>query len=148
MNLRLIIPLLLMFQGLRAQEYNVATATIPTELKENADAVIRLDKLEINILSAKSMTSKQTRIVTVINENGNDNVDAGEYYDKSTTVKSIEALIYDANGQLLKKMKKKDFKDVSVSEGSIVSDNRMLYLDYTPIQYPYTVVLAIRLPRI
>jgi len=142
MTLRFILPLFLLVQTLAAQEYNLAVSAIPETLKENADAVIRLEKTDINIFSAKSMKIKTTRITTVLNENGNDNVNAVEYFDKSTDVRSIEAIVYDANGQQLKKLKRKDFKDVSVSQGSIVTDNRMLHLDYTPIQYPYTIVFT------
>lgn len=143
MILRFSLLILLFFQqGLSAQDLDYSALLIPAELKENADAVIRLEKTDVTIVSAKLMKVKKVRITTVLNENGNDNIDAVEYFDKSTDVKSIEAFVYDANGQQLKKLKRKDFKDVSVSQGSIITDNRMLYLDYTPVQYPYTIVFT------
>ena len=121
-------------QSLSAQEANLAVSLIPTELKENADAVVRLDRLDITISSVKSMSEKKTRVVTVLNESGLKSVNAVEYFDKSTSIKSIEALIYDQGGNQIKKFKRKDFKEVAVSEGSIITDNRMLYLDYTAVQ--------------
>lgn len=142
MNLRFIalILLFLLQQNLFSQE--MGAGAIPETLKENAAAVVRLEKIGIDIQSAKSMLVRQTRIVTVFNDNGNSAVGAKEYFDKSSGIKSIEAVIYDQNGQQIKKIKRKDFKEFAVSEGSIITDNRMIHLDYTPIQYPYTVVFT------
>lgn len=127
-------------QSLLAQNYDLTVASIPPELKENADAVVRLDKQDIIISSRKSLSENKTRIVTVLNESGLGSIDAMEYFDKSTSVKSIEAIIYDQNGQQIKKIKRKDFAERAISEGSVITDNRVLYLDYTPLQYPFTVV--------
>ena len=45
------------------------------------------------------------------------------------------------SGKEIKKIKRKDFKDQSAVSGStLFSDNRVLYLDYTPISYPFTIV--------
>ena len=119
--------------------YNVST--IAPNMIENANAVIRYSKLDIAISSRKSMVVKTTRAVTVFNKLGLHYMDDSEYFNKSTSIKSIEAIVYDANGTLLKKIKRKDFKETSVSEGS-VTDNKVLYLDYTPVQYPFTMVFT------
>lgn len=129
-------------QSLSAQEANLSVTLIPAELRENADAVVRLDRLDITISSVKSMSEKKTRIVTVLNESGLKSVNAVEYFDKSTSIQSIEAVVYDQGGNQIKKFKRKDFKEVAVSEGSIITDNRMLYLDYTAVQYPFTIVFT------
>lgn len=129
-------------QSLSAQEANLAVSLIPAELRENADAVVRLDRLDITISSVKSMSEKKTRIVTVLSESGLKSVNAVEYFDKSTSIQSIEAVVYDQGGNQIKKFKRKDFKEVAVSEGSIITDNRMLYLDYTAVQYPFTIVFT------
>ncbi|WP_245942931.1 DUF3857 domain-containing protein [Flavobacterium lacus] len=81
------------------------------------------------------------RIVTVFNEYGLKHMKAASHYDNSTKIKSIEAIIYNALGEELRKIKRKDFRDQSLADGfSIIGDNRILYLDYTPIQYPFTMV--------
>lgn len=123
-----------------SQEHYLSAMLIPSELKENANSVVRNQEIEIDIQSQRKMKIKKTKIITVLNSKGVNNVDAKEYYDKSTKIKIIEAVIYDAFGNELKKIKNKDFVDQSVADGfSIYSDNRMVSLDYTPIQYPYTV---------
>ncbi len=120
-------------------EYN--SNTISDSLKENANAVIRLNQIDIIIATQRSMTVKTKRIVTVLNEKGLSAIDAVESYDKRTTVSNIEATVFDASGKEIKKIKKRDFRDQSaVDGGTLFSDNRFLFLDYTPIQYPFTVV--------
>ncbi|MDR6966337.1 hypothetical protein J2X31_000330 [Flavobacterium arsenatis] len=124
-----------------SQETNYAVANIPAELKENANAVVRLSHLDVTIVSQRSMLIIEKKVVTILNEHGVDDIVAFEYYDKSRKIKKIEAKILDSFGKELKTIKKKDFKDRSVGDGfSVFNDNRMLYLDYTPINYPFTVI--------
>ncbi|MDL2143730.1 DUF3857 domain-containing protein [Flavobacterium tructae] len=125
---------------LTAQKSEYSSAAIADSLKENANAVVRLDQIDIAILSQRTMNAKNRRVVTVLNEKGLSAIQAHEYYDKSTSVRSIEAVVYDAFGKEIKKVKRKDFKDQSVVGGStLFSDSRVIYLDYTPISYPFTV---------
>ena len=61
-------------------------------------------------------------------------------HDKTSSINNIEAIIYDAFGNEIKKIKRKDFKDQSAVDGiSLFSDDRVVFLDYTPITYPFTV---------
>ncbi|MFH6988710.1 DUF3857 domain-containing protein [Flavobacterium collinsii] len=123
-----------------AQKSEYAVAAIADSLKENANAVVRLDETEMVILSQRSMNTKNHRVVTVLNEKGVSAIQAYEYYDKSTSVKGIEATVYDALGKEIKRIRRKDFKDQSVVGGStLFSDSRVVFLDYTPISYPFTV---------
>lgn len=124
-----------------AQKSDYSILTIADSLKENANAVVRLDQIDITIVSQRNMNVKTKRVVTVLNSNGNNVVNAYEVYGKNSTIKSIDAIILDSFGNEIKKIKRKDFKDQSaVSDGTLISDNRFLYLDYNPISYPYTVV--------
>lgn len=115
------------------------TSSIPQELKENANAVVRSHKTDIIISSRKSMEIKTNRTVTVFNEKGLAHINAYEYFEDPSDIKSIEAIVYDAFGEEIKKIKRKDFRMKSVSEGDI-TNGKLLYLDYTPIQYPFTIV--------
>lgn len=118
--------------------YNVAS--IPDSLKQNANAVVRLDQMDITIASQRSMIIKKQRIVTVLNEKGLGDIDAYEHYDKTTSINSIEAIVYDVAGNEIKKIKRKDFRDQSAVSGStLFSDSRVVYLNYTPISYPFTI---------
>jgi hypothetical protein len=123
-----------------AQKSQYPTTTIADSLKENANAVMRFHQIDIVINSQRNMNCKERKVITILNSNGLDAIDAYEYYDKSTIVKSIEAIIFDTAGNEIKKIRRKDFRDQSVvGGGTLFSDNRYIYLDYTPISYPFTV---------
>lgn len=120
-------------------EYNIQF--ISDSLRENANAIVRLNQVDIVISSQRSMNIKTKRVITVLNEKGLGSVNATEYYDKKTTVKSIGATVFDGSGGEIKRIKRKDFRDQSVIDGAtLFSDNRYVYLDYTPIQYPFTII--------
>ncbi|PXY40125.1 DUF3857 domain-containing protein [Flavobacterium cheongpyeongense] len=124
-----------------AQKSTYLISTIKDSLKENANAVVRLDQMDIVIVSQRSMNIKTQRVVSVFNEKGLREIDAYQHYDKTTSIKTIEAIVYDAFGNEIKKIKRKDFRDESAVSGStLFSDNRVVYLDYTPVSYPFTVL--------
>lgn len=113
---------------------------IVDSLKQNANAVVRLQKLDITISSQRNMSVCIKRIVTVLNKNGIGAINAISGYDKTSSINNIEAIVYDAFGNEIKKIKRKDFKDQSAVDGiSLFSDSRVVFLDYTPITYPFTV---------
>ena len=123
-----------------SQNFNYSSLTIPSELIDNANAVVRSSTSEIFIESSREMTIKIGKVVTVLNSKGNRSIDAYVHYDKGITIKALEAVVYDNLGNQIKKIKKSDFKDVSaVDGGTLYSDSRVKYLEYTPITYPYTI---------
>jgi hypothetical protein len=126
---------------LSAQKTEYSSLLIPDSLKQNANAVVRLNQIDIIISSQRNMKIIKKRVVTILNEKGQSSIDAKENYDKRRSVESIQATVFDAFGNEIKKIKRKDFRDQSsVSGGALFSDDRYIYLDYTPIQYPFTVV--------
>jgi hypothetical protein len=139
--MRFLTFLLLFPLFLFSQEISYSVLDIPANLKENANAVIRFNQIDIAVLSQRRMIIKQKRVITVLNDYGLHSINAAEYYDKNRKIVKIEAKVFDAFGKEIKSIKKRDFKDVSVGDGfSVFTDNRMLYLDYTPINYPFTVL--------
>jgi hypothetical protein len=144
------IVLLIIFIGLtftlRAQKNEYSTASISDSLKENANAIVRLNQIDVTISSQRSMAINTKRVITVLNEKGLSAIDAIENYNKKTTVRDIEAYVYDSFGNEIKRIKRKDFKDQSaVGSSTLFSESRYLYLDYTPTQYPFTVVYESKL---
>lgn len=126
-----------------AQKSEYETLSIADSLKENANAIVRLNQLDVTISSQRSMNVLTKRVVTVLNENGLGAINAVESYNKTTAIRNIEAIVFDAGGTEIKKVKRKDFKDQSaVDGGTLFSDDRYLYLSYTPIQYPFTIVFT------
>lgn len=134
---------LLLFSStlLLAQKSEYNTLSIADSLKENANAIVRLNQIDITISSQRNMNIKTKRVVTVLNEKGIGEIEATEYYNKTSSVKNIEASVFDGLGIEIKKIKRKEFKDQSAVSGStLFSDDRIIYLDYIPIQYPFTII--------
>lgn len=142
-NLAIFIIALFLCFNILAQKTNtkLSSLLIPVELTENANAVIRLNKTVVDILSSSKMTVKEKRVVTVLNKLGKNHIDAYKHYNDDTKITKIQATIYDSFGNRLKKYSKNDFLDVSaISNGTLYSDSRVKHLEHTPTSYPYTVV--------
>ena len=113
---------------------------VPSELKKKANAVVRYEKKLVEILDIDEIKVTTKRITTVYNKSGNRHVNAVVFYDGSRKIEHIEAHIYDAFGEEIKKVKERDFTDASaVSNISIYDDDRVKHLEYIPLKYPYTV---------
>ncbi len=125
-----------------AQKIEYSSILIPAELLKNANAVVRNNATTIDVYSTDEMTVKVDRVVTVLNKLGNGKVGAYIGYDDNSKIAKLSAKIYDAAGREIKKVSKNKFVDVSAFDGgTLYSDSRVKYLDYTPITYPYTVHL-------
>ena len=121
-----------------AQE-QYAYLTIPVDLKQNANAVVRFESTTINLNGIANMEITYNRVVTVFNKEGNKLLKAYVGYDDSRKIANIEATIYNFLGDKIKKVKPKEFKDVSATDGgTLYSDSRVRYFEFTPTQYPYT----------
>ncbi|MCB0445350.1 MAG: DUF3857 domain-containing protein, partial [Gelidibacter sp.] len=125
-----------------AQSESLLTShTIPDSLRANANAVVRYNAVTIEIKAYNKMLYTNKRIVTILNSSGNSKNGAYMSYDNGVNIKQLEAKIYNANGKEIKKIRKNDFEDVSaVDGGTLYSDSRVKYLNYTPIDYPYTIL--------
>lgn len=125
-----------------SQKNEYAVQLIPQNLKKNANAVVRNNSLEITIEDFDKMVVAKREVITVLNKLGNVDARMVEGYDNDTKITKLSAKIYNAAGKEIKKYKKRDFLDVSaVSGGTLYSDSRVKYIDYTPVSYPYTLVL-------
>lgn len=142
MTVKNTIYLLILFSSIAgfSQENIYTSFLIPENLKQNANAVIRSQQVDVLLKSSNDMEVTDKKIITVLNKLGDKNVDALVFYDNKVKIKELEVLVYDQLGILIKKIKKNDFKDVSaVDGGTLYSDSRVKYLEYTPISYPYTI---------
>lgn len=126
-----------------SQNENFQSLIIPTELREGADAIIRLDEVEVTVNSKRDVRVNLRTAVTVLNQAGDRHVVNHIYHSNSIKVRKAEAVIYDAFGKEIRKLRRRDFRDRSaVSGGDLYSDARYLYVDYTPITYPYTLEIS------
>lgn len=140
-NYFLILMFLIFFGNCFSQNIEYTILNIPAELKENANSIVRNQEILVQIKSISNMIIKTHKVVTVFNENGLRNIDATEHYNKTLNVNSIEAIVYNSLGKEIKKIRRKDFSDYSVAgDAADISDTRVLSLNYTPTEYPFTIV--------
>lgn len=131
------VPLTVFAQG----RYSVDS--IPKELKQNADAVIRLDETVFTIRDIDNAIEKRHLVVTIFNQSGEDLL--GTYTvndDGYTRVRSLEGSQYDASGATIGKLKKKDIRDYFPDAyDKSVTDKKMkeASFDSKGSVFPYTV---------
>ncbi|GLB49065.1 DUF3857 domain-containing protein [Neptunitalea lumnitzerae] len=129
--------------SITATSQDFSVASIPQELLENADAVVRLDERNITVEDIKTKVTTITKVVTVLNKSGKGYVRNYMGYDPNTKIKKLDVRILDANGNEIERFKEKDFNDVSaVDGGTLYADSRVKYFRYTSASYPYTVVFT------
>ncbi|GAB2766225.1 DUF3857 domain-containing protein [Salinimicrobium soli] len=126
---------------LSAQEISYAALLIDDPLLDNANAVVRYSYKEVRIEAIDKMRILTKTVVTVLNERGDRYGFVGNAYSDNIKIKEQKAFIYDGLGQQVRKYKQRDFDDRSlVSSNDLYSDDRLSYLEYTPQEYPYTIV--------
>lgn len=132
----------LIYTQITAQDDNLFNVnTIPLELRIKSNAVVRSDYTHINVIDYDKFVFTNKRIITVLNKEGDYKIGAFQHYDDNIKIQDLEVRIYNSLGKEIKKIKKNEFKDVSaVPGGTLYSDSRVKYLEYTPINYPYTVL--------
>ncbi|MEM8966274.1 MAG: DUF3857 domain-containing protein [Bacteroidota bacterium] len=122
-------------------DYRVSS--IPAELTQDANAIIRNQKEQFIIHSVDKATYQLDQAITILNKNGDGQGLFAVFYDPQRKVKNVQCIIYDAFGKEIKKVKSKEINDVSAfSSFSIYEDNRVKYFDYNAAQYPYTIAYS------
>src|SRR6476469_1563069 len=137
-----LIPVVFMFfvTGANAQDKNYAVSGIATALLKNAHAVKRMEETIFHIIKTDETVFERKWAITVLDEKGDSYAQFEEYYDKLSTIKSIDGSLYDANGKKLKGLKNKEVSDLSaVDENNLIDDNRRKTHRFYYNSYPYTV---------
>ncbi len=130
---------LIIFLGINlAFSQNIKIPVITPEQKENANTVKISDNQIIEYKDFNKVNVSNKYVVLVLNEIGFNALDLSENYDKSNKIKKLNVTIYNTFGGKIKNFGKADFKDRSLLDDSTMfSDDRILYLDYTPTVYPF-----------
>ncbi len=127
-------------QILPAQDISYSILGIPDSLLRKANEVVRTDRQVFTVESLRSGKLSCHKVVTILNEKSDANVQVLGY-DKETKIKKLEAKLYNAFGQLIREAHKSEIIDQSaISDFSIYEDNRVKALEILHSEYPYTVV--------
>jgi hypothetical protein len=114
--------------------------TIPEELRQDVNVVVRNDKMIHTTISQSEATLYVYYAATIFNYKGKDHAVMYVNYDRLTRVKSFKGTVYDAAGNVIKKLKSGDILDRSAIDGAtLFSDARYKMADLSQGAYPYTV---------
>jgi len=137
MNKFLLLSLFFTTQFSFSQEY--AVDKIPEKLVDNSYAVVRKNYESIQLTKVDELKYTEDVVITVLNKAGDNYVGARTNYNPNVKIDIFEASLIDSNGKEIKKFKSKDFNDQSyITGGQLYTDERIKYLNFTPISYPYT----------
>jgi hypothetical protein len=120
------------------EEY--AVSLIPDSLRKNATVVIRSHAVTSEIKSRSSMKYSVRQVKTIFKGRGG-TYSSSCFYSKSRKVTFIQAILFDANGNELEKVRGNDFEDYSAtSRGTFYDENRLKQFRFNIVNYPVTVV--------
>ena len=114
---------------------------IPDSLKEDANSIVRYSRDEIVIKSPGKLSVKHHRVVTILNEKGdNEAIIEVIYNRKFDTYSYVDTHVYDAAGKMLKKYHKTDMYDgLASNDETLVTEDRFLGLKISIPTYPETI---------
>jgi hypothetical protein len=117
-----------------------AVSNIPDSLKKDADAVVRYNYQQFEVINETHATLKLHYVVTVFNKEGRHYSSFGVGYDKFTKVEEFDGYVYDADGVLIKELNSDDINDHSaISSYSLYEDDRIKTAELYSDHYPYTI---------
>lgn len=141
MKQKMILCCCLLSASIFSQKIDLSISSIPINLSQQANAVVRHNETVISIEEIDKMVLYKKQIITVLNENGEHTVSRNFYYNNDTKITKLKAIVYDKFGNQLKKYSKGKFDDYSaVSENTMYSDSRVKTISHTPKNYPYTIL--------
>lgn len=113
---------------------------IPEDLKKDVNVVFRENKKVITILAKNKATLYHYQVITILNEKGKRYASEVIGYNKLSKVSYFRGSAYDAQGNVIKKLKSSEIYDQSAFDGfSLYSDYRLKAADLSQVTYPYTV---------
>lgn len=121
-----------------AQTNPYDAGTIPDSLKQGAHAVLRESKQELIINSPGKAILKSHRVTTILDEQGNEELTFQEMSTSLNKLEEAEIKIYDAKGNLIKRIKQKEMSMQAYGDG-LVDDGKILYFEVNAPSYPVTV---------
>ncbi|MDO6472900.1 DUF3857 domain-containing protein [Maribacter sp. 1_MG-2023] len=138
--MRFFLLLSLIFTTVLSAQTNYSILSINDSLKENANAVVRLDETIVEITAKNKMEVTNHRVITILKKAGESSINPYAFYSSKTKITDILAHVYNEQGEEIEKIKRKDFIDISaVDGGTLYGDSRVKVFRYTPTSYPYTV---------
>lgn len=135
----LLFLLMVMMVLARAQD-NYPVSAISADLLPRASAVVRYMDMSIQVRSPRQVLVRVKKVVTVLNQSGDDAGEVFIWYNKDHKIKSVKGMLYDQFGIASAKFTEKNFSDRSAaSNSSLFEDSRIKHFAAAQKSYPYTI---------
>jgi hypothetical protein len=129
-----------LFFAAMAAEPKYPVSAIPEDMKQGMYAVVRESESRFYIESPGNSIHYERLVITILNSKANDYATLSVGYNKLTKVEEFKAVVYDALGNQIKKLKQSEIRDQSyISDMTLYDDNRIMSADLSQTTYPYTV---------
>ncbi|WP_460634778.1 DUF3857 domain-containing transglutaminase family protein [Larkinella harenae] len=117
-----------------------SVAAIPAELSVGAKVVMRLQEHTFQVKTVAEATESVHYAVTILNKEGQSYAKLSVPYNKRSKVTSIEGILYNAEGKVIRRLKRSEIKDLNaISDVSLFEDSRVKEAEFTYADYPFTV---------
>uniref|UniRef100_UPI00321765EB DUF3857 domain-containing protein n=1 Tax=uncultured Draconibacterium sp. TaxID=1573823 RepID=UPI00321765EB len=123
-----------------AKEKKYVFADIPEALKKDAYSIVRLDERNYKVIDEGHMTMNRKYAITIVNSRDEDLARLMIVYDNFSKIKNLDARLYDANGELIEKVKPSDIMDINLAAGQsgTLTDGRVKAYKAVNSSYPFT----------
>lgn len=127
--------------SLYAQDNQIyKVSNISYEMKINAKAVYREEKIVFEIESPEKAHKEVHYAITILNENGIDDARFIQKYDKFSKIRRINGTIFDKDGKKVRKISNTEISDQSAVSGySVYENNRIKFIDPKYHVVPFTI---------
>ncbi|UTW64818.1 DUF3857 domain-containing protein [bacterium SCSIO 12643] len=113
--------------------------SIPKDFRTDANKIIVTDKSVLDVSSVKALTLTVEQSAIILNRVGASGAYLEIPYTSSSSISNISVIIYDANGNSIKKYKTRDIRDFSANPFNPgTTDHRFKYLPIEHNSYPYS----------
>lgn len=122
------------------EEKKYPVSDIPEILKEDANSVIRVDEKLYTVVDNEQLNLTRKFAITILNSRAEDLASFGIYYDKFMKIGKLNARIYDADGNLVDKVKPSDIMDLNIAAGqsAAIDDSRIKTYTARHNSFPFT----------
>jgi Domain of Unknown Function with PDB structure (DUF3857)/Transglutaminase-like superfamily len=129
-------------QVLKLDKTNIySAATVPSVLITKETNAIMREYNEVFVKQSLDKLSTHVHFVaTILKKEGEEHAQCVAMYDKLTKVSGLKGKLYNGAGDVVKKLKSDDIRDIALnSDGTFVDDNRAKVGTFSYGQFPYTV---------
>lgn len=120
-------------------QYDFNVKNIPDSLSSKANSVIRHSHVNID-MDKNKLTYIYDYAITALNKKHEDKLFFAASYNKGESkVKDVKITVYDAEGMLVRKIKKKEIKEYGITDIEFADDTRTMLYSHNSPKFPVTI---------